>query len=194
MTMNILQSTQETLRENLSSMFDNKKVIWPEPEQSTGEGVKEISGLRCWLPVGPAFEVMEALSPFIFELLNKHKDTLKHGEPKPRAFSFDMWMLGPAPGSANPTPVFSSKSRRQCTFAKALLKDSKLLDGYPGMRIKTWDKIPAVHRAGPQDTDTAFDDDSDNGIYMVDDSRGALRCTHRHWRLQTSNHRWHCID
>ncbi len=44
---------------------------------------------------------------------------------------------------AEPTLVFSSKSRRKRRHAKALLKDSKLLDAYPGVRVKTQEKMPA---------------------------------------------------
>ena len=83
-------------------------------------------------------------------------------------------MAGSAPENANPTIVLSSKSRRQGTFAKALLKDSRLLNSHPGVKIKTWDKMSAIYQSGPHVSDDAGGNISENGLYMVDDSRG--RC------------------
>ena len=181
--MTILQSTKQTLTKSMPLIFDNKNSTWPDPEQSIGKECLSISGLRCWLPIGPALAVFEVLSKDLQDLLDKHKDALKQGEPKPRAISFNMWMTGSKPESSNPTIVFSSKSRRQRAFAKALLKDSKLLDQYPGVRIKAWDRMPAIYQAGSQEpdtikttsdsTDNVHNDDSEEAIYMVDDSRGS---------------------
>lgn len=109
-------------------------------------------------------------------MLDNHQEILEQGELKPRAVSFHMWMIGSVASAANPTIVFSSKSRRQRTFAKVLLKESKLLDNYPGITIKTLDKAPAVYQAA--DSKLEFDDEeiSNDGIYMVDDSRGVCGC------------------
>ena len=181
--MTILQSTIQTLTKSMPSIFDNKNSIWPYPEQSIGEECSIISGLRCWLPIGPALAAFEVLAKDIQDLLDKHKDALMQGEPKPRAISFNMWMTGSKPGSSSPTIVFSSKSPRQRLFAKALLKDSKLLDQYPGVRIKTLDRMPAIYQAGSQEpdpmettrnsTENGPNDGSEEAIYMVDDSRGS---------------------
>ena len=181
--MTILQSTRLTLTKSMPSIFDHKSSVWPDPEQSIGEECLRVGGLKCWLPIGPALAAFEVLSKDLQDLLDKHKDALKQGEPKPRAISFNMWMIGSKPESSNPTIVFSSKSLRQRAFAKALLKDSKLLDQYPGVRIKTLDRMPAIYRAGSQEPDTiemAFDriddvhsNDSEEAVYMVDNSRGS---------------------
>ncbi|KAK0511993.1 hypothetical protein JMJ35_005121 [Cladonia borealis] len=181
--MAILQSTRQTLTKSMPSIFDNKNSVWPDPEQSIGEECLSISGLRCWLPIGPALAAFEVLAKDLQDLLDKHKDALKQGEPKPRAVSFNMWMTGSKPESSSPTIVFSSKSPRQRTFAKALLKDSKLLDQYPGVRVKTLDRMPAIYQAGPHEpdtietrrdsTDNVPKDGSEEAIFMVDDSRGS---------------------
>ncbi len=115
---------------------------------------------------------MNQLSVPIKDLLDKHQEILEQGELKPRAISFHMWMIGSAANAANPTIVFTSKSRRQRTFAKALLKDSKLLSEYPGIKIKTLDKAPAVYQAAEAHLDADGNSISDHGIYMIDDSRG----------------------
>ena len=180
--MTILQSTRQTFKNNMPFIFDNKTSTWPNPERSIGKECLSIGALRCWLPIGPALAAFEVLSKDLKDLLDKHKDALKQGEPKPRAVSFNMWMTGSEPESSSPTIVFSSKSPRQRAFAKALLKDSKLLDQYPGVRIKTLDRMPAVYQAGSQEPDTIEtrdstenvpDDGSEEAIHMVDDSRGS---------------------
>ena len=63
-------------------------------------------------------------------------------------------MIGSKPESSSPTIVFISESPRQRALAKALLKASKLLDRYPGLRIKTIDRMPAIYQAGSQKPDT----------------------------------------
>lgn len=80
-------------------------------------------------------------------------------------------MLGSSRESAQPTVIFISKSRRQRTFAKALLKESKLLDCHSGVNIKTLDSVPMIQYAG-EHVPSYFDDVSSNGVYMVDDPRG----------------------
>ena len=182
--MTILQSTKETLTNSMPLIFDHKNAAWPDSEQSIGEECLSVGDLRCWLPIGPALTAFEVLAKDLQKLLDKHKDALKQGEPKPRGISFNMWMIGSKPESSNPTIVFSSKSLRQRAFAKALLKDSKLLDDYPGIKIKTLERMPAIYRAGSQESDTVEttgvsidnvhnDDSEEEAVYMVDDSRGS---------------------
>ena len=182
--MTILQSTKETLTKSMPLIFDHKNSAWPDPEQSIGEECLSIGDLRFWLPIGPALAAFEVLAKDLEKLLDMHKDASKQGEPLPRSIAFSMWMIGAKAESSNPTIVFSSKSLRQRAFAKALLKDSKLLDDYPGFKIKTLERKPAIYRAGSQEPDTiettgdsidnAHNDDSEEEVvYMVDDSRGS---------------------
>lgn len=161
-----------TFRQSIPSMFMSSKSMWPDPEQSIGRECSKISGLRCWEVTGPALEIINKLSIPIKEMLDNHQEILEQGELKPRAVSFHMWMIGSAASAANPTIVFSSKSRRQRTFAKVLLKESKLLDNYPGIKIKTLDKAPAIYQAARSNLDIDSEEVANDGIYMVDDSRG----------------------
>ena len=159
-------------RQSIPSILITSKSAWPDPEQSIGRECSKISGLRCWEVTGPALEIMNRLSIPIKEMLDNYQDILEQGELKPRAVSFHMWMIGSAASAASPTIVFSSKSRRQRTFAKVLLKESKLLDNYPGVRIKTLDKVPAIYQAAESNLDLDSQEISNDGIYMVDDSHG----------------------
>lgn len=169
------------IRQSISSKFETTKSIWPDPKstwpdptKSTGRECPKTKGPRCWEVIGPALQIWNNLSIPIKELLDKNQESLEQGELKPSAISFHMWMVGSTATAANPTVVFSSKSPRQRRFAKALLKESKLLDNYPpGIKIMTLDKAPAIYQAANANGDVDDENVSDNGIYMVDDSRGA---------------------
>ena len=140
-------SRRQTLREALPSIFENRKPTWPNPRNSVGSQCLSVDGLQCWQATGPALEAIQKLARPIKDLLDKHQELLEQGEPKPRPIAFHMWMIGKNADVAQPTIVFSSKSKRQRKYAKALLNDSKLLDEYPGVAIKTLDKMPAVPRS-----------------------------------------------
>ena len=171
--MEALQARRPTLRNPMPLFFDPKKPVWPNPELSIDHESPSINGLRCWQVKGPARVAMGTLSMPIAQLLDKHCESLEQGESKPRAMSFTMWMVGTSPRNASPTIIFSCKSRRQRVFAKALLKDSRLLDPYPGVKIKTLDKTPAVYYAGNIiDTNDDIENTLDDGIYLVNSPHG----------------------
>ena len=149
-------------------IFESKKEHWPEPEESIGRPcVQKMRGTQCWEAVGPALEVMQELAPSIKNLLEENKERLEQGEDRPRGVSFNMWMEGGKPASAQPIIVFSSKSRRQRSFAKALLKQSDLLAAYPAIQIKTLDKMPAVYRAAEGGHDKEETAQDDNSVYAL---------------------------
>ena len=154
-------------------IFESKKESWPEPEKSIGRPcVQKMRGTECWEVVGPALELMQKLSPDIKRLLEDNRELLEQGEDRPRVVAFNMWMEGSKPASAQPIIVFSSKSRRQRSFAKALLRQSGLLAGQPHIQIKTLDKMPAVYRAaeGKSNSETRIIDDK--GVYVLGQSTG----------------------
>lgn len=141
-----MTARRQILQNPFPSIFDTKSLPWPNPQESIGKKCLSLPNIHCWQVTGPALDIMEKLSLPIMALLDKNHELLEQGESKPRAISFNMWMIGSCPSSAVPTIVFSSRSRRQRTYAKSLLKESKLLDDYPGVRIKTLDKVPAIYQ------------------------------------------------
>ena len=168
---------RHTSRGTLPFIFEKKKQTWPDPEASVGQECLKINGRQCWQVIGPALAVMETLSVPIKELLDKNQELLEQGESKSRPLSFQMWMLGQDHHTAVPTIVFCSKSKRQRTCAKALLKESGLLNDYPGIEIKALDKVPAVYRSAKQSPNTTSEDAFEAGIFMFERScepRGAL--------------------
>ena len=129
----------------LEHRIRSSKGKWPEPEKSIGRPCDwKIKGTHCWEVAGPARDVCNKLAPEIHKLLTDNVERLEQGEANPGFIAFNMWMEGSIPSSAHPILVFASKSRRQRSNAKSLLKESNLLDGYPGISIKTLDRMPAV--------------------------------------------------
>lgn len=129
-----------------SSIFNSKRS-WPNPELSIGRQCSDVGSLHCWEVVGPALEVMEKVAKPIADLLDRNLERIVEREDKPRAISFNIWMVGPEPELSEPTLVLASRSLHQRRFAKALIKESKLLDEHNGVKIKTLEKMPAVYRS-----------------------------------------------
>ncbi|KAL8789111.1 MAG: hypothetical protein Q9195_006977 [Heterodermia aff. obscurata] len=156
-------SRRQTLRQSLSGhaksslpalvrsgtmLFDSKKESWPNSEESIGRPCElRFKNTECWEVIGPALAVFNQIALKIDKLIEDNMELLEQGEPKSSGISFNMWMEGSKPSSARPVIVFSSRSRRQRTCAKALLKDSGILDKHPSISIKALDKMPAIHQA-----------------------------------------------
>ena len=129
---------------------------------------------ECWEVVGPARELFDRIAPAIDKLLEDNQESLEQGESKPRGISFNMWMEGSRPSSAQPIIVFSSKSRRQRLYAKALLKGSEILVGHPGVAVKALDRMPAVHQAKSLPPDPSPLADRSRDIFMTNSSVEAM--------------------
>lgn len=128
-------------------LFGSRSATWEFPEKSVGRICTiNIRGTLCWEALGPAGDAMKELYPRIKELLENNQEILERGEDKPRVIGFNLWMVGKSPSTSHPVIVFSSKSWRQRSQAKELLIRSGLLNGYPGINIKTLDRMPAIYR------------------------------------------------
>ena len=88
--MAVVQSIRQTFTNNMPVIFDSKKPTWPNPEESIGKEFMSIGALRCWVPIGPALAAFEVLSKDLKDLLEKHNDAMKQGEPKPIVICFHM--------------------------------------------------------------------------------------------------------
>lgn len=149
--------------------FDSKKPSWLDPERSTGRRSElKFKGTECWEVTGPALDVFNKLAPAIDKLLADNQESLEQGESKPRGVMFNMWMEGRKPSSAQPVIVFSSKSRRQRSYAKMLLKQSGILADYPGISIKALDRMPAVYQAQSLVSQPVCTVDNHLDVFMTD--------------------------
>lgn len=150
-----------------TSIFESKKQQWPNPELSIGQKCEPISGLFCWRVTGPALQTFRELSIPIKDFLDRRQEDIERGEKKPQTVSFHMLMVGSEPAKAEPTIIFASKNKQQRTYASVLIKQEKLLEDYPGVKIKTLPKMSAVHRSGPLLSDPNSKAHSDDGIYLI---------------------------
>ncbi|KAL9608781.1 MAG: hypothetical protein Q9167_006404 [Letrouitia subvulpina] len=151
--------------------FDSKKESWPEPEKSIGRPCElHFKNTKCWEVVGPVLEIFNEIAPAIDKLIEDNQELLDQGEPKSRGIGFAMWMEGSKPSSARPVIVFSSRSRRQRSYAKALLKESSILDKHPGVLIKALDKMPAIRYAQPLKPHLSDSAASRLDVFMTDPS------------------------
>ena len=130
-----------------TKFFDSGKESWPEPENSIARPCElRFKKTQCWEVKGPALDLFIEIAPAIDKLIENNQEMIEQGEPKSRGLSFNIWMEGSKPSSARPIIVFSSRSRRQRSFAKALLKDSGILDKHPHVSIKALDRMPAIRQ------------------------------------------------
>ncbi len=155
-----------------TTKLEIKRRPWPDPHLSVGEKCVIVSGLRCWEVTGPALDLMNDIGDSVKELLQNNTDLMQQGEDKATTMSFDMWMVGHDVESSVPTIVFSSKSRRQRKFAKALLQDSRILEDHPEVSIRTQEKTPAVFRSKDRPKNLAHERTIDTDVYLVDPRDG----------------------
>jgi len=149
-----LKQINRPLTAPCNMLFGSRLPTWPLPENSVGQlCTMNIRGTQCWEALGPAGDAMKELYPHIKQLLENNQELLEQGEDKPRSIGFNLWMEGKSPDTSQPVIVFSSKSWRQRTRAKELLKQSDLLHGYPGIKIKTLERMPAIYRTQGQEQD-----------------------------------------
>lgn len=88
-------------------------------------------------------------------------------------------MEGKSPGTSQPVIVFSSKSWRQRTQAKELLKHSGLLKNYPGIKLKTLDRMPAIYRTQGQELEQGHTDPkSQYAVTIPEDPRVYIHGDH----------------
>jgi len=125
-------------------MLRARTAAWEDPEKSIGRKSVVIKGKTVWEATGPAAEIFEnKLFGIIDQLLQAHKEDLQSGEKISRAVSFHLWMVGREPQTARPTIIFTCKSQTYRTKVIRLLEKHNILVDFPGMALKSMDKMPA---------------------------------------------------
>lgn len=95
-----------------------------------------------WEAIGPARDCFEEISNSIQELLENSSDYLDEGEEISPTFSYGLWMIGRDPSYAVPTVILGCQKRTIRKRAETLIKQSGLLDRFPGMTLKTSSTTP----------------------------------------------------
>jgi hypothetical protein len=125
-------------------MLRARTAAWENPEASIGRYITVIGSKKAWEATGPAAEIFEnELSGIINRLLQAHKEDLQSGEEIASAVSFHLWIVGRKTHTAKPTIIFTGKSSAYRKRAIQLLEKHNILADFPGMALKSMDKMPA---------------------------------------------------
>lgn len=125
-------------------MLRAKIAAWDDPEKSIGQKTTKVKGKTVWEAKGPAKEIFdEKLSGIIKELLEANKEDLEFGEETSQTASFNLWMVGRKPQSARPTVIVACRSSTYRTNIKRLLEEKSVLADFPGIALKTMERMPA---------------------------------------------------
>ena len=130
-------------------MLRVRKVAWEGPEKSIGRKVTTSKGKTIWEATGPAADIFEnELFGIIDRLLQAHKEEIQSGEKTSQTISFHLWMVGREARSARPTIIFTCKSPTYRAKVLRLLKQNNILEDFPGMALKSMDRMPAEPMSG----------------------------------------------
>ncbi|EPE28315.1 hypothetical protein GLAREA_09435 [Glarea lozoyensis ATCC 20868] len=175
---------QSTVRSfNSKRIFNRiaaKDWTWPKPELSLGYKCNPIAGTECWEAIGPATDLFTLIAGPIKNLLDARVDDLEaHEHVAGDVLTFSMYMVGKDASVARPMLLFVCKSLKVRKRAIKFLKESKILNPYPEIRVANCSSPPSVYGVGflellsgeelPSETTTVGK--SGIGIRVTDDSQ-----------------------
>jgi len=102
---------------------------------SIGKSWCAIGKNRCWEAVRPAKEQFSQVLEPIRNFLSSQHEQLSKGISVRKALLLDIYMTGPTAEQAGPTIIFTCENKTQPQSAQKLVRNSKLLDQYPGFRL-----------------------------------------------------------
>jgi hypothetical protein len=112
-----------------------RKTPWPDPHLSIGECWCSIGPNRCWEATGPAKIKYDEVFHHIKSLLESQGEFLGEGIPVRSCLLFDLYIIGRTPKFARPTIIFSSENKIQRQRAQKHLRESGILNAYPGVAL-----------------------------------------------------------
>lgn len=108
-----------------------KEALWANPEESIGEFIKTINGKKhCWKAKGRAREVFEILAKDIKTYTDKCVDSI----PGSNWVTWSIYMIGKTPQTAVPVVMFFCEDPGPRRNVQDSVKQSKILEGYPGIK------------------------------------------------------------
>ncbi|KAG9499206.1 hypothetical protein J7337_010025 [Fusarium musae] len=111
---------------------------WNNPEDSIGTFIGYLRGgrYRCWEAAGPARQAFRELSPDIKDFLETS------GIPPSDVVSWSIYMIGHNESNAAPKLLICSTDAKTRKNIRQLIKDSKIMDKYPGIGIGDVSALP----------------------------------------------------
>jgi hypothetical protein len=115
----------------LGKSLKSGRYNWPNPEDSTGEQYKnaKLRRYKCWKAVGEARQKFEEIAPEIKTHLEQCCDQLAH------TVVWTVYMIGRTRKESVPTIMFCGIDKNARTEVKKMIKESGIMDRYPGFRI-----------------------------------------------------------
>ena len=133
----------------------SEKSCWQYSADAFGPLCTQVGAQSCWFVAGPALALHDSIAAQVDDFLSRNQEEIIRGEAKATMVCWNLYMVGNNPTTARPMLVITSKSSRQRQYAKALLKESKLLEDYPAIRIRTVAKVPAQLKGGSTSSATS---------------------------------------
>lgn len=109
---------------------------WPSPQSSIGRKISTIGNHSCWEATGLARSTFITLAPKI----KAHLD--KYSEPTPSYVTWSIYMVGALPETATPAIIFCCESEVYRKAIRNMIRDSGILQGYPGIALKHLPRAP----------------------------------------------------
>ncbi|KAJ4315414.1 Protein png1 [Neodidymelliopsis sp. IMI 364377] len=115
---------------------DGPRSKFPCPQTSVGRFISTIGNQTCWEAIGPARSAFVTLAPKI----KNHLDT--YSEPTPAWVTWSIYMVGQSQATATPTIVFCCESEAYRKAIRNMVRESGILNGYPGIALKHLPRAP----------------------------------------------------
>ncbi|KAF4964630.1 hypothetical protein FSARC_7472 [Fusarium sarcochroum] len=114
---------------------------WNNPEDSIGTFIGYLRGgqYRCWEAAGPAQQAFGQLSPDVKECLETSNI------PPADIISWSIYMIGHNEETAAPKLFICSTDLKTRKHIRKLIKDSKIMDKYPGIGLGDVSALPDRH-------------------------------------------------
>lgn len=123
---------------------------WPDPERSVGVRWCSLGKNSCWEATGPAQEIAAKVLCKIKDVLESQHEYLNEGVCIRRVLLFGLYMVGRAKAQARPTILFSCENKMQRQRAMKAVRESAILDEYPGVCLGESSRPPRLSREPQQ--------------------------------------------
>jgi hypothetical protein len=130
------------LSQRSSTFSSGKQKLWPDPKDSTGVLLATLGRNKCvWEAIGPARVAFNVLQNTIAEYLDQIC------EPLSGDVVWSLYMVGRTRETASPSITFSSREPGPRQKVKAHIKQSTILEDYPGFITMDIDRPPGCRNS-----------------------------------------------